>query len=89
MVFTFRISGHDPTNALSYFRITSIATGSDPVINWNPAPGRVYGVLWRNSMNGIFTNISGDIPYPSASYTDTVVRIGSQQFYRIEVRTGP
>ena len=52
-------------------------------------PGRVYGVNWSDQLNNTFTNISGDLPYPAGSYTDTVERAGPQQFYRIEVRAGP
>jgi hypothetical protein len=87
------VSGHDPTNAASFFRIISQSamnvTGAPFIVNWEPMFGRVYGVLWSDSLPGGFTNISGDIPYPTGSYTDTVQRAGQEHFYRIEVRTEP
>jgi hypothetical protein len=87
------VSGNDPTNPASFFRITSQSslntTGAPFVVSWEPMLGRIYGVLWSDSLVGGFTNISGDIPYPTGSYTDTVQRAGQQHFYRIEVRTEP
>ena len=87
------ISGHDPTNASSFFAITNFSAtatnGPSFIISWDSVAGRVYGVDWSDQLNNTFTNISGDLPYPSGSYTDAVERAGSQQFYRIEVRTGP
>ncbi len=86
------ISGHDPLDPASYFRLDSLTQSGDsnaPVIGWAPVLGRVYGVLWSDNLTNGFTNISGDLPYPAGSYTDTVERTGPQQFYRIEVRNGP
>jgi hypothetical protein len=87
------ISGHDPTNALSFFSITNFrpaaSTGPPVILSWESVSGRVYKVNWSDQLTTTFTNISGDLPYPVGSYTDTVERAGSQQFYRIEVRTGP
>jgi len=49
----------------------------------------VYGVNWADSLTNSFTNISGDLPYPTGSYTDLVERAGLEHFYRIDVRLNP
>ena len=87
------VSGYDPTNALSFFSITNfsaMASNGPPfIVSWASVTGRVYGVNWSDQMTNTFTNISGDLPYPSGSYTDTVERIEPQHFYRIDVRLSP
>jgi len=87
------ISGHDPTNALSFFAITNFsATASNGppfILSWQSVSGRVYGVNWSTQLTNTFTNISGDLLYPSGSYTDSVDRLEPQHFYRIDVRLSP
>ena len=85
------ISGHDPTNSGSVFKVNSFtppSTGSTPVtIAWGSVSGRIYNVEWSdNLIHTTFTNISGDLPYPTHSYTDTVERAGLQNFYRVNVQ---
>ncbi len=87
------ISGHDPTNPDSFFRVDTMDVPGPAevpfVISWDSQTGRVYGVQWTSDLTNGFVNISGDLPYPTGSYTDTVERTGNQQFYRIEVRKSP
>jgi len=87
------ISGHVPTNPASFFSITNIDVNATNdfsfVLSWETLAGRVYGVNWADSLTNSFTNISGDLPYPVGSYTDTVERAGSQHFYRIDVKLAP
>jgi len=87
------ISGHNPTNAASYFSITNIdvtvTNGFSFILSWESVSGRVYGVNWADSLTNSFTNISGDLPYPAGSYTDIVERAGLEHFYRIDVRLNP
>ncbi|HSR87552.1 MAG TPA: S8 family serine peptidase, partial [Pontiella sp.] len=87
------ISGHVPTNPASYFSITNMGVTSTNefsfILSWETVSGRVYGVNWTDILTNSFTNISGDLPYPAGSYTDTVERIGPQHFYRIDVRLSP
>lgn len=85
------ISGYDPTNPDSVFEVTTFSAPTTNetgvVITWDPVEGRIYNVNWNNSLLiGAFTNISGDLPYPANSYTDTVERADGQNFYRIGVR---
>ncbi len=85
------ISGHNPTDPNSVFAVTSFtapASGNVPfIITWDPVAGRIYNVSWSpNLIITPFANISGDIPSPANSYTDTVERINFQNFYRVDVR---
>jgi hypothetical protein len=84
------IAGTNPTNAASFFSIINftVTATTDPsfIVSWEPVYGRIYGVAWSDQLNHTFTNISGDLPYPTGSYTDTVERAGPQHFYRIGVR---
>jgi hypothetical protein len=84
------ISGHNPTNPASVFAISSV-TGSVPfIVTWNSIEGRLYNVEWStNLVDGVFTNISGDLPYPAGSYTDSVERLPPANFYRVEVQRVP
>ncbi len=87
------ISGHNPTNAMSHFSITGFempGTGSVPfIIRWDSVTGRVYGISWAPQMTNSFTNISGQLPYPAGSYTDTVERSDPNRFYKIDVQLLP
>jgi hypothetical protein len=88
------ISGHNPTNAGSYFSISSSyyspSTGDTHfVVSWNSVSGRIYGVNWSGMLTNSFTNISGNLPYPAGSYTDSVNRAGDAHFYRIDVQLAP
>jgi hypothetical protein len=87
------ISGHIPTNPLSFFSITNFvatSTNGQPfIISWESMPDRIYGVDWSDRLTNAFINISGDLPYPAGSFTDTVERAGPQHFYRIDVRLSP
>ena len=85
------ISGHNPTNSDSVFEVTTFTppttNSTDVIITWDSVTGRIYNVDWNFSLlSGVFTNISGDLPYPANSYTDRVERAGSPNFYRIDVR---
>lgn len=85
------ISGHDPTNADSFFEMTGFETlnagHTSFIVNWNAVSGRVYCVLWSHDLAGMpFTNISGVLPYPVSSFTDATERAELQNFYRVDVR---
>lgn len=86
------ISGHNPTNSASVFEVTTFTpptTNSAPVvITWNSVTGRIYNVGWSDNLiaPAFTSNYSVDLPYPANSYTDTVERIGTRHFYRIDVR---
>ncbi|MEI6890538.1 MAG: zinc-dependent metalloprotease family protein [Pontiella sp.] len=87
------ITGYDPTNASSYFSMTSYElpeTVGDPVvIHWPTQSGRLYSVSSTHNLKYIdFTPLSdaNDLPHTQNSYTDTVTYAQSSRFYRIEVR---
>lgn len=88
------ISGHDPNDASSFFQINSWqavpSSGQPFIVNWEPRYGRIYNVQWSsNLLSNPFSDISGNLAYPANSFTDTVMRAGSQQFYRIDVQLAP
>ncbi len=82
------IAGSDPTDSNSYFRITQSAQDTNGfVIGWEPSvTGRVYSVIWTNSLDGSFTSMVDNIEFPTASYTDSVHQAESAGFYQINVR---
>lgn len=88
------ISGYDPTDSNSVFKVTGYeappAGSSAPfILTWNPVAGRFYTVGYNdNLLTSDFAEIPDaiDLPYTQNSYTDTVDRIGSMHFYRVEVR---
>ncbi|MCF7864709.1 MAG: hypothetical protein K9L89_07965 [Kiritimatiellales bacterium] len=85
------VAGTLPNNAGSVFKVVTYAapaTGNAPfIVTWNPVAGRIYNVDWSQNLPYIpFTNISGDLPYPANSYTDSVDRTDLQNFYRVDVR---
>jgi hypothetical protein len=85
------IAGTNPTNPASSFTATlspAASNGAVPVVlSWQPVTGRVYGVQWSDGLLFTpFTNISGELAYPTGAFTDTVERIDEQQFYRLEVK---
>lgn len=84
------ISGHNPKDPASVFKIIHFynisPTASTYVVTWSSVAGRVYNVGWSDDLTAPFIDISGNLPFPASSYTDTVYRAGEQQFYRIEIR---
>lgn len=86
------VSGHDPTDPESVFEVTSfdVTNGESEtfVLEWEPVEGRVYNVLWTRDLRyGSFedNDLSGDLPYPIGSYTDSLQRAGAAHFYRVDV----
>ncbi len=83
------VAGTDPTNAASYFHVTtdttSTGTLSHIIINWESVTGRVYNVLWTPSLMEPFQPLEIGIQYPQNSYTDTVHSVESSGYYRVVV----
>jgi len=84
------ITGTDPTNAASYFHVTTdTTTEGNPsqyiIINWAAVTGRVYNVLWTPSLMDAFEPLEIGIQYPQNSYTDTVHSVESSGYYRVVV----
>lgn len=85
------ISGFDPTNEMSVFKIEDIpmpvTNGAPFIITWNPIAGRIYNVGWSDNLsNAAFSNLVEGLSHPQNSYTDMVERIGPVHFYRVDVR---
>lgn len=84
------IAGTDPTNAASFFHVsTDTVDAGNPsqhlVINWEAVKGRVYNVLWSQSLLEPFQPLEIGVLYPQNSYTDTVHTVESAGFYRVIV----
>lgn len=87
------VAGTIPTDAGSVFEVVHyevMPADAGRIITWSPSvEGRIYNVLWSdNLLFNTFTNndLSGDLPYPANSYTDTVNHVSDSSFYRIDVR---
>jgi hypothetical protein len=84
-------SGHSPVDAGSVFELQAknIPTSGTNlfVITWDSFPGRRYELFSTSALGGpAFQSLSGEIPYPVNSYTDSVERAGQKQFYRFDVQ---
>jgi hypothetical protein len=74
-----------PIDILSYPQIdNAYASPGGYVIEWVSVSGRVYGVLWTDSLLDPFTSITNGLPYPIGSFTDTVHSAGDTGFYKLE-----
>jgi len=82
------IAGSDPTNALSFLRITSQSSVPGGLaIEWEPVvANRWYTVLWTNDLVGAFQSLETGIDFPQNSHTDTVHGVEESGFYQIEVQ---
>lgn len=83
------IAGTNPTDPASFFSVNmkTEESGGSPefIIRWNPAPGRVYNVLWTPMLGGEFQSLETGIQYPQSSYTDIVHAAESSGYYRVVV----
>jgi len=81
------IAGTNPTNAASYFHITSITTKTNQSsITWEPViQARTYSVFWSGNLTTNFTATSSSLYYPQNTYTDTVHHVEDKGFYRVKV----
>jgi len=84
------ISGFNPTNGTSFFKVTTFetpsATNGGFIVRWNAVTGRVYGVLWTTNLLNSFQPLNTNIVWPQASYTDTVNSAKSRNFYKVKVQ---
>lgn len=82
------ISGMNPTDPGSYFRIISQETTLDShfIIHWNAITGRVYGITWSTNLQESFQPLEININYPQNSYTDQVHQLKQGGFYRVNVQ---
>ena len=86
------ISGFNPTNPASYFSITGFELqngSSNLVLHWTAVQGRSYDAQWANSLNGPFSTIISNMPYPQNTCTVTVHQAQSEGLYRIGVQLTP
>uniref|UniRef100_UPI0035622F44 S8 family serine peptidase n=1 Tax=Pontiella sp. TaxID=2837462 RepID=UPI0035622F44 len=88
------VAGTIPDDAASVFEVTTYSMDADGAVpftlNWTSVEGRIYNVMWSNNLRYepfAENDISGDLPYPANSFTDTnETRAGQSQFYRLGVR---
>jgi hypothetical protein len=83
------VAGLNPTNAGSFFSVSSSEPGpSGFVVNWNAVSGRVYSVFGTTNLaSASFEPLKTNILWPQSSWTDTVER--AENFYRIDVQLAP
>lgn len=81
------VAGSDPTNRLSYLRITNYtAVPGGLEIEWLPSvAGRWYSVNWTDSLTNSFMTLETGIDVPQNSHTDTVHAVEDGGFYQVEV----
>ncbi|MEI7900138.1 MAG: CARDB domain-containing protein [bacterium] len=81
------ISGTNPKNSESHFRVGSIAwAGNNGLIRveWPTLPGRLYDIYWAQHLNDTFLPLGSNLPYTQNFYLDSAsVPSG---FYKVTVR---
>jgi hypothetical protein len=81
------LSGMNPTNAASCFQASFAAVpaggGSQVIVEWPAAEGRVYDIHWSPRLGQDFALLETGLAYPLNSYTDTLHRAASAGFYRV------
>ncbi len=87
MNYEEQIAGTDPTNGNSRFEVSSFLNlPSGKTLNWEPVTGRVYSVLWTDTLTNSFSVLTNGIIHPQNSYTDTVHSADGEGFYSIDVK---
>ncbi len=80
------IAGTDPTNPLSFFRITAWEHDLETsrfFIEWDSVTGRYYNVNWCNALSNTFILMDANIEYPKNSFRHKMETTG---FYNVTVR---
>jgi len=83
------VADTDPTNALSCFRIESVAFGPPVAVNFLSSSNRSYSLLASSSVNGGFwTNVSGQAEVRGSGGMVALRDTNAlpRRFYRLEVR---
>ncbi len=80
------ITGMNPTNAASCFKIGVSEQPDGFIVNWDSVEGRFYDVLWTSNLVHGFQTLASAIPFPANSYTDRVHSVSSAGFYCVAVR---
>ncbi|NCC53320.1 MAG: VCBS repeat-containing protein [Spartobacteria bacterium] len=86
-----QVAGTDPTNAASYFKVTSCGVqGSGKVLNWNGVSGRVYSIFINTNslVTGPWSPITSNLP-PTGTWTDTTYGTSGKVNYRLGVKQEP
>ncbi|MBN2684848.1 MAG: hypothetical protein JXR40_06175 [Pontiellaceae bacterium] len=79
------IAGIDPTDPDAWFGITG-GNARNGTLSWNSVSGRVYSVWWSSDLMDDFQCIESNILWNAGGFTDTVQRVESTGFYKLEVR---
>jgi hypothetical protein len=90
------LAGTDPTDARSTFSIRELVGGGEAgqpapdalALRWPSLEGRVYDVLWTETLGGAFSPIATGVPATLPSNSFTVNTAGhAAGFFKIVVRT--
>ena len=90
------LSGTDPSNGNSVFKVSSFAKDSSGIgftVTWTSVPGKTYQVTYSNSPSGPWlTDLAGSTLTAGSgeatlSYTDTTAGTQDKRFYRVQLVT--
>jgi hypothetical protein len=81
------IAGLDPTNPADRLLLSMSRNGSDFVLKWNTATGRVY-TIWESTNMSSFTPLVGasNLPASVQCLTNPPTQTSSATFYRLQVQ---
>ena len=84
------VADTNPTNALSYFHIESIATTPNPAVSFASSASRVYTLYYRTNLDSAtWTNVPTQTDISGSGGTDTLSdpsATDTERFYRLGVR---
>ena len=86
------VADTDPTDAASYFHISSISDLPPTTVSFASSPRRYYTLQHRDDLlSGVWTDVPGQIAVQGAGGPDSLQHSTSttQQFYRVEVEVSP
>jgi|GEM_PF-1268076 len=81
------LSGTDPTNSGSVFRVMTVTplSATTATVFWNASPGRTYEVQYKDIVTEGWTSLSGAVTATSATAfkVDDHAPLETQRFYRV------
>ncbi|HUL50970.1 MAG TPA: hypothetical protein VLU94_00150, partial [Candidatus Nitrosotalea sp.] len=82
------LTGTDPTNALSVFRVEIISvtgSGQSPAMTWSMVPGKFYHVQFKDDLsNPAWQELQGNVTLVGGrGYATDLVPANGQRFYRV------
>lgn len=82
------VADTDPADALSFFRIESVAAGPPATVSFSGSSNRLYTLIHAPDFNTAWTRVAGQIDVPGNGTTTSLADTNAlgKKFYRVEVK---